>query len=166
MLSSGLGSTGLKAVVCVLISEREASFFGAQHWLFSLPVFSLFPHCSICLCFSPRGQCPWHVLQHICLKYARLQNLNFSTNGQYATLFTSLHSRGRGKKVEWERIREGVSKWLILGNHKRETWKLVKEIVHPEMKGLPSVIHPHMTFFALVEQKINLCWDCQAPKSE
>lgn len=38
------------------------------------------------------GQCPWQVLQHICLKYARLQNLNFSTSGQYATLFTSLHS--------------------------------------------------------------------------
>ena len=28
------------------------------------------------------GQCPWQVLQHICLKYARLQNLNFSTSGQ------------------------------------------------------------------------------------
>ena len=28
------------------------------------------------------GQCPWHVLQHICLKYGRLQNLNLSTRGQ------------------------------------------------------------------------------------
>lgn len=27
-------------------------------------------------------QCPWQVLQHICLKYGRLQNLNLSTRGQ------------------------------------------------------------------------------------
>lgn len=46
------------------------------------------------------GQCPWQVLQHICLKYARLQNLNFSTNGQYATLFTSLHSSNKRKTSE------------------------------------------------------------------
>lgn len=31
---------------------------------------------------AARGQWPWHVLQHICRKYARLQNLNFSTSGQ------------------------------------------------------------------------------------
>lgn len=44
------------------------------------------------------GQWPWQVLQHICLKYARLQNLNFRTSGQYATLFTSLHSGYREKR--------------------------------------------------------------------
>lgn len=44
------------------------------------------------------GQWPWQVLQHICLKYARLQNLNFRTSGQYATLFTSLHSGDREKR--------------------------------------------------------------------
>lgn len=45
------------------------------------------------------GQCPWQVLQHICLKYARLQNLNLSTRGQYATVFTSLHSVGHRKST-------------------------------------------------------------------
>lgn len=46
-------------------------------------------------CLTPRPQqrqCPWQVLQHICLKYGRLQNLNLSTRGQYATVLTSLHS--------------------------------------------------------------------------
>lgn len=69
----------------------------------SLHLFSLWPRLSLSLRLARPlpGQWPWQVLQHICLKYARLQNLNFSTSGQYATLFTSLHS-GEGKKSEEE----------------------------------------------------------------
>lgn len=132
MLSSGLGSTGLKAVISVLKRKKERLpspcpvLTPPTLVCFCLCQFSLFPCCSIFHCFSPQGQCPWHVLQHICLKYARLQNLNFSTNGQYATLFTSLHSKGREKrwneKGEYEK--EWV-KWSMLGNNKGETWRLV-----------------------------------------
>lgn len=58
-------------------------------WTVSSPDICLFsstaPSMPLTLPTSPRaarGQWPWHVLQHICRKYARLQNLNFSTSGQ------------------------------------------------------------------------------------
>lgn len=124
--------------------------------LLFLPVLSFFSCCSICLCFSPQGQCPWHVLQHICLKYARLQNLNFSTNGQYATLFTSLHSKGREKRWNEKGYEKEWVKWSMQGNNKGETWRLVlKGWFTPKLKvcHYTLTLMSFQTCITLVEHK-------------
>lgn len=68
--------TPLIEVVWELLLQGSVGGFSGLLWVCTGPKDGC---CWVSWC---PGQCPWQVLQHICLKYGRLQNLNLSTRGQ------------------------------------------------------------------------------------